>query len=58
MDPTWFEGNEILASKLSSSGIPYECDLKTSHGGHHWKYFTAMAENAMTYLDNALNRIG
>ena len=53
MDPTWFEGNEILASKLSSSGVPYECDLKTSRGGHDWSYFTPMAEQALAFIQDA-----
>ncbi|QDT34742.1 alpha/beta hydrolase-fold protein [Thalassoglobus polymorphus] len=57
MDPTWFEGNEILASKLSSSGIMYECDLKTSHGGHNWRYFTAMAEKSMEFIDHAFKEM-
>lgn len=56
MDKTWFAGNEILASKLSSSGIMYECDLKTSHGGHHWGYFSAIAEKALSFIDEAFRR--
>lgn len=57
MDPTWFAGNEILASKLSSSGIMFECDLKTSLGGHHWKYFTAMADKSLQFIDNAFKKM-
>lgn len=57
MDKTWFAGNEILASKLSSSGIMYECDLKTSHGGHNWIYFTVMAERCMEFIDTAFKKI-
>lgn len=56
MDPTWYSGNEILASKLSSSGVPYECDLKTSLGGHDWPYFTAMASQALQHIHNALEK--
>ncbi|MBT5020259.1 alpha/beta hydrolase-fold protein [bacterium] len=58
MDKTWFAGNEILASKLSSSGIMYECDLKTSHGGHNWLYFTVMAERCMEFIDTAFKKLG
>jgi len=58
MDKTWFAGNEILASKLSSSGIIYDCDLKTSHGGHNWIYFTAMAERCMAYIDESFRKLG
>lgn len=57
MDQTWFAGNEILASKLSSSGVMYERDLKTSYGGHTWLYFTAMAARSMEFIDQAFRKI-
>ena len=57
LDPTWFSGNEVLASKLSSSGVLYECDLKTSLGGHDWTYFTAMAEKALRHIDHGLKKL-
>lgn len=56
LDKTWFAGNEILASKLSSSGVAFECDLKTSHGGHHWTYFTSMAPKAMEFIDSSFKK--
>lgn len=58
LDKTWYEGNEILASKLSSSGVPFECDLKTSHGGHNWTYFNQMADRALTFIDQAFDNMG
>jgi pimeloyl-ACP methyl ester carboxylesterase len=52
-DPTdeyWFEGAERLAMKLSSMGIPYDRDLATTGGGHHWNYFERMAPQALAFL--------
>lgn len=57
LDPTWFAGNEILASKLASSGIFFECDLTTSHGGHDWPYFTLMAEKALDFINESLHKV-
>lgn len=52
-DPTdtqWYEGAERLASKLYSMGIPFECDLETTAGGHSWDYFRAMAKPCLTFI--------
>lgn len=57
LDQIWHDGSLRLASKLRSSGIPFECDLETSHGGHGWSYFDAMAEKAVTFLAENLNRL-
>ena len=46
---------ERLLSKLRSSGIPFESDLETSHGGHSWEYFNHMASTAMQYLVKAMD---
>jgi pimeloyl-ACP methyl ester carboxylesterase len=55
-DPLWFESCERLASKLSSSGIPFESDLTTRAGqtGWGWDYFDAMALRATKFLADAL----
>jgi len=55
-DPDCFEGTERLASKLSSSGIPYERDLETRAGGHSWDYFNHMAGETMKFLHERLER--
>jgi S-formylglutathione hydrolase len=58
-DPTdaeWFEGTERLASKLSSTGIPFESDLGTQHGGHSWSYFNHVAPRAMEFLMRGLEQ--
>lgn len=54
-DRTWHAGSERLASKLASSGVPFQCDLQTTQGGHGWPYFNAMAEKTVEFLATALN---
>ncbi|MCA8999260.1 MAG: hypothetical protein KDA80_19865 [Planctomycetaceae bacterium] len=56
-DPSWYSGCERLASKLRSSGVPFECDLSTHVSGHDWTYFSAMAPRVMDHLRNGLTRL-
>jgi len=56
VDSTWFDSSDRLRMKLSSLGIPYECDLETSHGGHGFKYYNYMAERAIQFLVESLER--
>lgn len=58
MDVEWFDGVERLASKLSSTGIPFESDLVTSRGGHSWDYFNHMAPRVMQFLHSRLEQEG
>jgi hypothetical protein len=51
------DGVLTLASKLSSSGIPYDCDFQTSHGGFGWTYANAVAPRAIEYMARALQQI-
>lgn len=53
-DAFWHAGSERLASKLASSGVPFQSDLQTSHGGHGWDYFNAMAGPAVEHIATAL----
>ncbi len=53
-DEEWFEGVERLVMKLSSSGILFESDLETSHGGHSWDYFNAMAPRVLGFVAERL----
>jgi pimeloyl-ACP methyl ester carboxylesterase len=53
-DHEWLDGVERLASKLSSTGIPFELDVSTSHGGHSWKYFDHLAPRVMSYIHERL----
>lgn len=58
-DPTdkeCFEGVERLASKLYSSGIPFESDLQTTVNGHHWDYFNEMAKPAVAFLRERMDQ--
>jgi hypothetical protein len=52
----WFEGTQRLASKLYSTGIPFESDFETSHGGHCWEYFNYIAPRVMHYLVESLEQ--
>lgn len=57
-DPTDLDvrpGLERLMSKLSSSGVPYQSDLSSMHGGHSWDYFNHMASRAVQFLVDGLN---
>lgn len=56
-DPTDHDalpGVEKLASKLLSSGVPFERDFETSRGGHSWDYFNHLAPRVMQFLVNGL----
>lgn len=58
-DPTdeeWLEGAQRLASKLYSTGIPYESDFETRHGGHSWDYFNHVAPRVMQFLHDSLEQ--
>lgn len=44
------DGVQTLASKLSSSGIPFEQDFETTHGGYGWNYADFMADRVVTFL--------
>ncbi len=55
-DEHCFEAVETLTSKLASSGIPFESDLKTTGGGHTWDYFNRMAEPAIRFLAEGLQK--
>jgi hypothetical protein len=44
------DGVVTLASKLSSSGIPFEQDFETTHGGYGWQYADFMADRVVRFL--------
>lgn len=48
------DGAMTLASKLSSTGIPFETDFVTTHGGFGWGYANAMAPRVMEFLGQHL----
>jgi S-formylglutathione hydrolase FrmB len=52
-DPTdvrWHESAERLRMKLAALGIPHECDLETSGGGHGFEYYSRVAETAVDFI--------
>jgi S-formylglutathione hydrolase FrmB len=40
--------------KLAALGIPHECDLKTSGGGHGFEYYNRMAPKAIGFIASRL----
>ncbi len=58
-DPQWLTGCERLASKLSSSGIPYESDFQTRAGatGWGWDYFEAQAAKVVEFIAERSERV-
>jgi pimeloyl-ACP methyl ester carboxylesterase len=55
-DHDWFEGVDRLRMKLYSLGVPYEADLETTGGGHSWEYYENMAEPAIRFIAERLER--
>ena len=55
-DYRWHESAERLRMKLGALGIPYECDLETAGGGHGFVYYEFMAERAIEFLVQRLER--
>jgi len=55
-DATWWESTDRLRMKLWSLGIPHECDLETSGGGHGFEYYNRMASRAVEFLWNRLEQ--
>lgn len=55
-DARWHDSSDRLRMKLSSLGVPYECDLETSAGGHSMEYACHMAERAVGFLAERLEQ--
>jgi pimeloyl-ACP methyl ester carboxylesterase len=53
-DPEWFDGCERLASKLSSIGIPCDCDLETTSGGDVSHYYAQCVPRILEYVARSL----
>lgn len=52
-----FDGLLTLASKLSSTGIPFEHDFETTHGGFGWNYANKVAPRAITFIADKLRSL-
>ena len=53
-DQRWHESADRLHMKLFSLGIPHECELETTAGGHSWDYFEHMAPRIIDFLAQGL----
>jgi S-formylglutathione hydrolase FrmB len=49
-DARWHESADRLRMKMAALGIPFECDLETSGGGHGFEYYNARAAAAMEFI--------
>jgi S-formylglutathione hydrolase FrmB len=56
-DTMCFDGAERLAGKLSSSGIPFECDFLTSTRGDHRTYLTTQIPRIAAFLAESLRKV-
>ena len=56
IDYRWHTSADRLRMKLYSLGVPFECDLETSAGGHGWEYFEHMAETAVGFVAERLEQ--
>jgi S-formylglutathione hydrolase FrmB len=54
-DERWWDSADRLAMKLRSMGVPHQCDLETTGGGHGFAYYNKMAERAVTFLAQKLD---
>jgi len=50
IDRRWHESADRLHMKLSALGIPHECDLDTTGGGHGFEFYNRMAESALGFI--------
>src|SRR4029077_7265302 len=55
-DFRWHDSVERLRMKLSSLGVPFECDLETEAGGHSFEYACHMAPRVMEFLVTRLEQ--
>ena len=55
-DYRWHTAADRLRMKLWSLGVPHEHDLVTSGGGHSFEYYNRMAEKAIGFMVERLER--
>lgn len=55
-DHPWNRGNDRLHEKLTALGVPHTIDLTTEAGGHSWQYFDHMAEPALRFVRDGLEK--
>ena len=55
-DEPWQRGNDRLHEKLGALGVAHTIDFTTSAGGHRWDYFNRMAEPALRFVAEGLDK--
>jgi S-formylglutathione hydrolase FrmB len=55
-DYRWYDSSDRMRMKLGSLGVPYECDLDTSGGGHGFEYYSRMAPAAVEFIVDRLRQ--
>lgn len=55
-DYRWWDSVDRLRMKLYSLGIPHECEMEDEGGGHGFQYYDTMAERAMDFIVNSLDK--
>jgi pimeloyl-ACP methyl ester carboxylesterase len=55
-DVKWWDSADRLRMKLYSLGVPHQCDLETTAGGHSFTYYSFMAERAIRFIVDALEQ--
>lgn len=55
-DLRWHESADRLRMKLYSLGVPHEVDLDTEGGGHGFTYYNLMAERAVGFIAQRLEK--
>lgn len=56
LDYRWHDSADRLRMKLYSLGVPHECDLETSGGGHGFDYYNRMIPRAMEFIATSLEQ--
>jgi S-formylglutathione hydrolase FrmB len=55
-DGDWYRGTDRLHEKLNALGVEHTADLTREEGGHSWDYFNRMAEPALRFLYQGLEK--
>jgi pimeloyl-ACP methyl ester carboxylesterase len=55
-DADWYRGNDRLHEKLGALGVEHTIDFTTSAGGHTWDYFNRMADPALRFVHQGLEK--
>lgn len=56
IDHRWWDSADRLRMKLYSLGVPHECDLESTGGGHGFEYYSRMAERTVRFLVDRLDQ--